>query len=112
MSVKIIQGEDRLLTVLLKNSNSSAYDLTGATEVAACFINKDDENSPIQKNLASGVTIVGSADCGKITIKLEETDTVLLEEGVQGFTVTVTEASGDLRKINLPNTINVEAPIC
>ena len=109
MSVKIIQGEDRTLTVLLKQTGGLAYDLTGATEITACFVGT---SGTISKTLtATQISIVGSADCGKITITLTDADTALLEEGTQGFTVDV-EVGTDKRTINVANSILVEARIC
>jgi hypothetical protein len=110
MSLKIIKGEDRTVTVLLKNSDGTAYDLTSFTEIKACFNN--DAGGTIEKlQTTSGVSVVGSADCGKIAILLTDTDTDALSEGSQGFTVEVDKGT-EKRKINLASSIIVEAPIC
>jgi hypothetical protein len=109
MSVKIIQGEDRVLTVRLKNSDGSSYDLTGKTEITACFIGT---SGTITKLLtATQIAVVGSDDCGTITVSLTDADTALLSEGTQGFTVSVDKGT-EKRKINLANSLKVEAAIC
>lgn len=110
MSLKIIQGEDRTLTVLLKKSDGTAYDVSTATEIQADFCDVVTPGT-ISKTL-TGTDIVVQAQTGQITIKLGDADTPLLDVGTQGFTITVTEASGDLRKINLANSIIVEEAIC
>ena len=98
MSVNIIKGEDRTITVSLKNENGDAYDLTGNTEIEACFAGESGTISKTKTGRA--ITVVGSADCGKITIKLDDTDTSDLPAGTSGFTITITEASTDLRNSN------------
>ena len=108
MSVKVIQGEDRTLTVLLKEGTGS-YDLTGATEITACF---NGTSGAISKTLTgTEIAVVGSNDCGKITVALTDVETALLEEGVQGFTVEVDKGTAK-RIVNLANSLNVEAKIC
>lgn len=108
MSVKIIQGEDRTITVLLRQ-DGSPYDLTGFTEITACFIGT---SGSITKTQTGGqIAVVGSNDCGKITIDLTDADTALLEEGLQGFTVDVDKGTTK-RTVNLANSVDVEARIC
>ena len=107
MSLKIIQGEDRTLTVSLKDENGAAFDLSDWTaEASFC----DNAGSTFQ--VAGSIL---SAVGGKVAFTLTDAQTVILDTGTQGFTVTLTKTAapiGDLRKINLANSILVEAPIC
>jgi hypothetical protein len=110
MALNIIKGEDRYIVVILRDEDGAAYDLTGNSEIEACFVG---ESGTISKTKTAGqILLPSSEDCGKIRIKLEDSDTLNLTIGVQGFTITITEASGDLRKVNLSNTLKVEEPIC
>lgn len=126
MSVKIIKGEDRLMTVFIKTSDKAAYDLSTVEQITATFCDVVNNTTfdvtlytpasviagvPVLTN-PEEIRVIGNAECGKITVKLTDTQTNLLDEGTQGFTITIQESGGDLRKINLANSIIVEAPIC
>jgi len=59
MSVKIVQGEDKTITVTLKDGNGDAYDLTAATEITAEILKSDD--TCVSVTLTGGkITKVGS----------------------------------------------------
>ena len=108
MSVKIIQGEDRVLTVQLKEG-SGCYDLTGKTEITACF---NGTAGQILKTLTGAdIAVVGTDPEGKITISLTDVDTNNLPAEVQGFTITVDKGT-ETRIINLPNSLQVQEKIC
>jgi hypothetical protein len=105
MSLKIVQGEDRNLSVSLKDENGAAFNLTGYTATAE-FCNAD----------GSQLQVAGTVDPaptnGKVSFSLTNAQTALLDTGTQGFTVTLTDGSSNLRKVNLANSILVEAPLC
>lgn len=108
MSVKIIQGEDRVLNIQLKEG-TGPYDLTGADEITACF---NGSSGQILKTLTgSDVAIIGTAPEGRITVSLTDTDTNALPAEVQGFTISVDKGT-NTRIINLPNSLQVEEKIC
>jgi len=85
MSVKIIQGEDRSIKILLKTSAGNAYDITTISEISAVFKNAD--SSVLTKLYTSGDITIQSEAGGEITVKLEDAETALLALGNQSFEI-------------------------
>jgi len=111
-ALNIIQGEDRTLTVLLKDGDGNAYDLTGNTEITALFCAAAGGTLPSAPTKTGGeITIVGSADCGKIQIVLTDADTALLATGNQDFEIEL-DAGTDKRIVQLLKAINVLERVC
>lgn len=75
---RIVKGSYRVLIVRLELTNGDPYDLSTATQITARFQRQD--NTILQKNLSSGVSIL-SAGGGKIQINLTEIDTASLMVG-------------------------------
>ena len=74
---RIVQGEDTVIRVLLKDGEGRAFDLTGQTALEAFFVGTAGQFS------TTSVAVVGSDDCGVVDITLSETDTLGLEPGIQ-----------------------------
>jgi len=115
--VKIIQGEDKLVTVRLLQEPGSAdiicgepVDLSAVTEISVCF---DQTNgSKLFKTLTGGGITIVNADAGKFTITLTDVETALLKEVIMAtLEVTLDEAS-DRTIIQIPNAFEVVAKIC
>ena len=85
MSVKIIQGEDRSIKILLKTTAGNAYDITGVSEISAVFKNAD--SSVLTKLNSVGDVTIQSHEGGEITVKLEDAETALLALGNQSFEI-------------------------
>lgn len=80
--LKIVQGEDRLIKLLLKKVNCgevSALKLTGASEISVIFKNAD-KSELIKLLTASDVSIVDEYE-GKIQVSLTDTETKALRVG-------------------------------
>lgn len=106
---KIVQGEDRTLTIVLKDEDGACYDLTGTTAVTAEF--KLTAGGCLSKTLGSGVTIV-SNEGGKMTIDLDAADTLTMLVGsAVDFEVTFTQNS-KVRIVQFAKAIQVVAQIC
>lgn len=104
MSAKIIKGEDRSLTVSLKDENGAALDLTSYSTITATFCKAD----------GTTFTSTGTASApvsGKVVFAIPRTDTATMDTGTQGFTIDLDDTT-NLRKVNLSNSIVVEEAIC
>lgn len=110
-AIKIIQGEDRSITVKLKDGNGADFDLTLYDSVEACF---KGTSGSITKSLGSGIIKETPNECGKITISLEDADTLLLETGTQSFEVIIDDLSETDKKriIQFENSLNIVERIC
>jgi len=115
MSVKIIQGEDRDLTVQLKDGNGANLDLTsyvgGApANIEACFVST---GAAISADFNGGAIVVnGSNDCGNITISLTAAQTALLDDGAKDFEIDLTDASSKKRIVQLKGVLDIKEQIC
>lgn len=100
-TISIIRGSDVNVKVSLKDKNTQEpYDLTGLTGCTG-FFPKDDETFLA----ASGV--VASAELGKLTFSLSETDTGSLNVG-DGQSVQIDIDKGSERTITqILNSLNV-----
>lgn len=107
-TLKIVQGEDRVLNLHLTEEDSGAdYNLTGATEITVKFKNADLSVLTRTYTASGGVTIV-SAVAGKIEIALTDTQTALLYVGEGSIYCTV--EFGSTKRIiteGLENSIEV-----
>ena len=80
--VTIIQGTDRTISVLLQNSNGTAFDLSGVTAIKALFKKANDSEALVEATLAaSEISVSGSNSRGEIAISLSATKTALLRAG-------------------------------
>ena len=77
MTAKIIQGEDRSLNVVIKTSEGKCFDLTGNTEITACF--KETAGTFLSVTKTGGSIVVNSDEGGDITITLTDSETALLK---------------------------------
>lgn len=115
MSVKIVKGEDRDLTVQLKDGDGKNLDLTsyagGApANIEACFVST---GAAITADLNGGsIAINGSNDCGNITISLTAAQTALLDDAEKDFEINLTNASSKLRIVQLKGVLEVVEQIC
>jgi len=111
MSVKIVQGEDRAIKVLLKTSAGNAYDITGINEITADF--RLATGLVLSKTMTGTDIVVDSAAGGEITISLEDADTALLAIGEQSFEVvtdlTAAPPTGERRVFQFEKQLNVVA---
>lgn len=107
-TLKIVQGEDRVLNLHLTEEDSGAdYNLTGATEITVKFKNADLSVLTRTYTASGGVTIV-SAVAGKIEIALTDAQTALLYVGEGSIYCTV--EFGSTKRIiteGLENSIEV-----
>lgn len=89
----IVQGEDRTLTIQLKNETTGElYDLTGYTEVVVAF--KKTDGTVLNKTYsASGGVTVPAATSGKVQVVLTDANTALLKKGIQPIYITVDKGS-------------------
>lgn len=86
--IDIVQGEDRTITLQLKNETEDEfYDLTGYTEIAVAF--KKTDGAITKTYSASGGVTVVSATAGKLQVVLSDSDTALLKKGVQPIYITI-----------------------
>lgn len=107
---KIIQGEDRTIKASIKTESGAAFDLTGVTEITACF--KKSDNSYLSVTQTGGqIAIQGSAGAGEIAISLFDTDTELLALGNQSFEVLIDKGT-ERRIVQYVSKLNVVKRIC
>jgi len=115
MSAKIIQGEDRDLTIQLKNGDGSNLDLTqyasGTGNITACFVST---GAAISADRISGdIAINGSNDCGNITISLAAADTLLLDPDSKDFEIDLLDKdTAKTRIVQLKGVLDVQEQIC
>lgn len=92
--VTIIRGSDAEISIRLVNkSTSEPFDLTGASQIKAVFIKKDE--TVLEKLMSpDGSVVITSALAGKLKVLLTEADTTNLKLGdEQSFEVEVTIGS-------------------
>jgi len=112
MSVEIVKGEDKTLTIDVKDANGDAYDLTGFTELEAEFT----QTSPLAKLTLSTVangngSVVTSPNptCGKIQIDIKDPDTLNLESGDnQDLEIIITDAASEKTILQLSGQLKVK----
>lgn len=109
MSAKIIQGEDRDITVKIKDGNGSDYDLTGAT-VLACFKKTDGTTLEVPTDGGS-ITIATPNECGKVTISLTDVETALLAVDSKDFEIEI-DKGAQKRIVQLKGVLDVKERIC
>ena len=112
MAREIIKGSDDLLKVYLRTSKTLVpLDLTGNTEITACFI-KDDSTALELTKTASDIAVVGDEKLGYIEITLNDTNTALLMAGEKlSFNVKV-DYGTDRKIIDFKQSIDVSELIC
>ena len=106
-AISIIQGEDRIIPVILLIDNEpfKPWDITGATEIVATFIKRD--NATLLKKLSLAEVTIVEAVCGQIEIALTAADTDSMRvSDKQSFEVAVTIA-GKVRKTQIIGRLNV-----
>jgi len=109
MSAKVVQGEDKTITVTIKDEDGNVYDLSSVTAVTAEITNN---TAPcVSKTLGSGVTILAPANCGKLQIVLDTTDTADLEVPTASLELTLDEG-GTESIVQFENAITVSEKIC
>lgn len=110
--ITIIQGEDKDITIKITNESEDAYDLSSVTEMEACMKNTD--GSTLVKTQTGGaITIVGSApQNGKITLRLEETETALLKKGDSLDLELLIDESGEKRILQFIGEVKVLSRVC
>jgi len=80
MALNIIQGSDREFNVRIESQETKEpFDLTGVSEIVACFIK--DDGSILSKKMTLGQIAVVNALGGKIKVTLDEVDTAALKAG-------------------------------
>lgn len=80
--LRIVQGTDRSLSVLLKNSNGTAFDLTGTTAIRALFKKANDSENLVEVTLEDDeIEVSGSNSRGEISITLSAEKTAQLRAG-------------------------------
>lgn len=93
MSVKIVQGEDRDISIRLQLSpNNEPFDLQGTTDARVRFQKVD--FSILEKSLTTGVQLLDPLVLGKIRVHLTDADTLLLRPGeFQDIEVEITKGT-------------------
>lgn len=85
--LRIIQGSDRTIKVLLKNGNGTAFDLTDADQIKALFKQEGNQEELLEVDDGAGdsgggsISVVGDAARGEISIALTAEDTAQLRTG-------------------------------
>lgn len=91
--LEIIRGSDVPSEIQLqeeKNGVLSLFDLTGADDIEACFI--DENDTVLSKKLSGGGVSVNNAISGLFQIDWDESETQLLPDGTgQSFDIIVTK---------------------
>ena len=102
---RIVKGEALTITVeLFDEVSGRVLTLEGATAATASFPGTD---APVEKELGAGVEL--SADPGRLTITLDESDTEALAEGDgQAWQVAVTLADESIRIAQLGDALDVK----
>ena len=110
--ITIIQGEDKNVVVKIEQEDGDAYNLVNVTEMTACLKNAD--GTSLEKTLTGGaITIVDSApQNGKVSIRLEETETALLKKGEELDMELIIDESGEKRILQFIGEIKVLARVC
>jgi hypothetical protein len=113
--VKIIQGEDKTITVRIDGESGDPVDLTNLTEASACFKLTDRTflDVLLSSATANGSQIsVVSAVLGKLQIALQDTDTATFSPG-SSITLELTlTLDGAIRKIQIPRAYEVVGSFC
>ena len=118
MSVKIIQGEDREITVQLKDGNGANLDLTnyvgGApADIEACFVSTGAAITATFNNVAKPyIRVNGNNDCGSITISLTAVETALLDADAKDFEIDLIDASSERRIVQVKGQLDISEQIC
>lgn len=86
MSVEIVQGEDKILNIKLKDGNGADYDLTGWTLISVIL---KQSGGDITLTTASEVAVSGSALCGNLTVTVSDVNSLLLLAGDNGLEVMI-----------------------
>lgn len=76
--IKIVQGEDKLIDIKIRDEKNDPFDLTGYTTIAAKF--KKADNSLLSLAIGSGVTVL-SAPLGRIQVLISDTQSATLKLG-------------------------------
>lgn len=108
MSVEVIQGEDRTITVFIKDQDGNAYDLTGVTAVEGKF--KGTSSTVSVTQAAGDIAVVSPAGAGEMTITLNETDTAALALGTSSFELII-DKSTERRIVQFISGIKVTAAL-
>ena len=108
--LKIIQGEDRIVKLRLKEVDCDeleSIDLTTPTEITATFTNQD--KTKLEKKLTDTEVSVSNAVKGRIQVSLNDTETMALREGKdQTFKVKV-EFGAESRIIKFEDCLTIES---
>lgn len=110
--VDIIHGEDKDITLDLLDEEGKPFDLTGNTEIKACFVN-DDDTILSKLRTTGGITVSGDDKLGVIVVTVTKAESALLKAGVrQSFEVVVTDAGGKDHKAQFIGKLNIHESIC
>lgn len=109
-SPKIVQGEDRLLKVSIKTDGGVPYDLTGVTEITACFKLAAGGYQDVTMTLGA-IAVTSPTGAGLIEITLTDTVTALLATGTQSFEVLV-DIGTDRKIVQFAKALEIVKRIC
>lgn len=116
MAKEVIQGEDKTLTIKLRDSDGDPIDLTpyvgGLPDDIVFCIKRADETSLELKLSTTGVTVL-SAVLGRIQVVISDTETALLEIGPLGFELELIKSGGtDKNIIQFKEALEVVERVC
>lgn len=107
--LKIIQGTDRTVNLILKNSDKTPFDLTGATSIKAIFLKQDDTENLLEVS-GGNIEVVGDASRGEISIDLESAITLQMRAGERlKWELEVTIAASMTYVAQFPESLDVLA---
>lgn len=106
-TLKIIQGEDRVIELVLRYDNGNPYPLTGVTEITVRF--KKTDGTTLSATLTGTKVLIVSTEGGQISISLTDTETATLKLGSNPVTVVI-DVNTARRIVNIPNAIQVVIP--
>jgi hypothetical protein len=103
MSVEIVQGEDKVFSVKLKDGNGNDYDLTGFTELTAEFAGTPN----LAVTQTGGAIVSANPACGKLDITLTDVQTLTLTAGESQDLEVIIDKGTDRTIVQLAKVLKV-----
>ena len=110
--IEIIQGERQPFTIdLILKSSKKPFDLTGFSEITACF--KADSSKVVLTEGGGDISVVGDPKLGQLTGFLTVAQTTSLTPTAKGdIEVVIDFGLGDIKKTQILNQFIVQEGFC
>lgn len=105
----IVRGEDKSLILKIKDANADPFSLTGITAITVKF--KKSDGTTLSATLAGGKVTILSAEGGKISVSLNDTETALLKAADKSPITLELEFGAVKRILNFNNAIGIVSPL-